>query len=548
MSVRIIFAEDIREGFRSPESSYKSLVNKIRKSFQDPNSKNYCGYWNSGRDKVRYLLLPKKLCRLLNEKLCNNNCNNGCAIVKRDESKYRDIVLNYELFFEKFFQFILYKFLELSPYLFPITQTKIFLKDSGFKIQSNVSIYLLLTYERKIKEACYTILHYPYMTLTKEAVFVSLSQVRHVSPEVVMNILTHPQYWTPCDDGIIKKRYSPYRVAQFKKKERFDTYENRVIKFILHYFLYLLKDALKSGTQSESRKKAKGFASWLEGFLRHTMWLKTGQEFPSNLYSQVLLKREGYRDLVWIYFLLQHTPLPAFLARDDSLLELKRMDRLWEYYCLVVILEGFKNMGYTFNYPVRFEEKDVKNEHYEHAKIELYPEGRSYRVTLTFQKEINLQGETKKGKLRPDFYLESYQGNDHYLLVLDAKFRLSCNLNPCELVKYLKIWGDEERGDNCLALTLRDERLDKNYIYRAVGYGDFASDYLYREPLCLESEGELPRRTTTESVEEINRKNLAIVLRDFLNLEIRNPDRGEEEERRPNKGWLGYVPLEIPKV
>ncbi|HID09160.1 TPA: DUF2357 domain-containing protein, partial [Candidatus Micrarchaeota archaeon] len=287
-----------------------------------------------------------------------------------------NIIRNYESFFEKFFQFILRKFWELSPYLFPITETRIPLKDSRPEIPPYISVSLLLACEGEIKEACCTILHSPYLTLSRETVFVPLSQARQVVPEVVTSILAHPQYFMEDPRGIFsnpdtQKRYSPYRVAQFRKKEGFNSYENRVVKFILHYFLYLLKQTSRTGASNsknleierptELRRKAEEFAGWLEDFLCRTMWLETGLEFPSNLYSQVLLKRAGYRDLVRIYFLLQHTPIPSFFARLSPALELKRMDRLWEYYVLAVILDTFVSKGYRFN-PVDFEEKEIIKE------------------------------------------------------------------------------------------------------------------------------------------------------------------------------------------
>jgi len=544
--IKVVFSEHLPESNETLPGDptcfpYREWVEEVGRKLEEPNKKNYCGYWDhkeNGRE-TRYLLISRKLCELLNKSLCYNNCYSNCPVTRGDDSVYGDIIRNYETFFEKFFQFILRKFWELSPYLFPITKTKISLKDSQLKIQPYISVFWLLACEREIKEACYTILHSPYMTLTRETVFVPLSQVRQVAPEVVTSILAHPQYLIEDPQGIFcnpdtKGRYSPYRVAQFRKKEGFDIYENRVIKFILYYFLYLLKqildtdcsNSIETKRQSDLRKKTEEFASWLDGFLRHTMWLETGLEFPLNLYSQVLLKRAGYRDLARIYFLLQHTPLPAFFARDDRFLELKRMDRLWEYYCLAVILDGFKNMGYNFNHPVWFEERENEDEYYEHAKIELYREGHSYRVTLTFQKEI------REGRLRPDFYLES----DRCRLVLDAKFRSSHNLHPCELFKYLRIWRYRELADNCLGLTLKDEALesDRNYVYRAIGYGHFASELLYRRPRC-----------ESASNEGDNEAYIKKVLKDFLDLDSGSA-RGEEE--CSNRGWLGYVPLEIPKV
>ncbi|HID09161.1 TPA: hypothetical protein EYP13_02940 [Candidatus Micrarchaeota archaeon] len=144
-------------------------------------------------------------------------------------------------------------------------------------------------------------------------------------------------------------------------------------------------------------------------------------------------------------------------------------------------------------------------------------------MILTFQKD-----DIQEGKLRPDFYLERKIGEETFKLVLDAKFKPSQNLHPCEVAKYVDPWekeGEEKGlGDNCLAVTLEDgERIS----YDIVTFG-------------FKKEREGIEHEYISDISERNKMVLGKVLDRFFLLERRGHHR--------NKGCLGYVPLEIPKV
>ena len=263
--IPIIFSEDIlrKEFGKEFSDEYVGMVKKIKECFKDPkNATNYCGYYQDN-NKQKYLLIPQKICKTLNQKICktlnrelcnsgdnNRVCDCNCPIKQADRTIYRDLVRtiyrdlvrNYESFFEAFLREVLQNFWKLSPYIFPVEQIKLYLKSSPIKTESDFKPFLLLTCAEEIKKACHAIMESPHMILSKENSLVPVSNIRQIYPEMLIKAVTKPQYLieTPYGQGMFhnastQKSYSFRFVTQTRKKEHFDTFENRTIKFNDYY-------------------------------------------------------------------------------------------------------------------------------------------------------------------------------------------------------------------------------------------------------------------------------------------------------------------------
>jgi len=477
----------------------------------------YCGYDDEGN-----LFIIKTLCRVINGEICRQfgyDCFAKCPVESKDET-YESfikckILKNYDRFFEGLFLYTVRKFTEIMLYFCSNSEKFLSIRVSSVGYNLAVNTIVLLALEQRIKEACQLVLFSPHRSLSQEIVWVPTHRVKYISHAVILNTLKRPH-----NLSMHPVQFPFKKVAQFRKIETVDNYENRVIKFILSYILDNLRkdfNRFKEVGPAIEVSRIRNFAGWIEDMLNSNFWIDVGIEPPYNVYSQVLLKKVGYRELVRIYYLLQRTVVPGFLsAVFDRVLRLKRMDRLWEYYCFTVILDSLRMMGYRIINAVRFEEVVHGEEAYEYAEIELDSSG---RLSLSFQKTLK----DKDRELRPDFILKI----DDKKLVLDAKFRVSKNLYPCELEKYLRKHGNqEELADSCLGLTIRDESWDRNWTYRAITYGSFSDDDLYNG-------GKVEDDDRLDS----NAENMSKVIERFL---INRTDEFRSK--------LGYVPLEIPMV
>jgi hypothetical protein len=147
----------------------------------------------------------------------------------------------------------------------------------------------------------------------------------------------------------------PQTAARESRFQTFDTHENRFIKFFLQELLWKIEaisTALNPDTFSYFNPDIgdclKSLENSIHHFLSHNMWQDVGtmQFVPVN--SQVLQKKEGYRQLFSLYSLLQLATRCDFLQTDfKNLLEIKDVPTLYEYWCFFQI----KSIIDTFSTP-----------------------------------------------------------------------------------------------------------------------------------------------------------------------------------------------------
>jgi uncharacterized protein len=151
------------------------------------------------------------------------------------------------------------------------------------------------------------------------------------------------------------KALYPQTAAKESRFQTFDTHENRFIKFFLQELLRKIEaiaTVLNPATSSYFNPDISDCLTFLKNsihhFLAHNMWQDVGimQFVPVN--SQVLQKKEGYRQLFSLYSLLQLATRCDFLQTDfKNLIEIKDVPTLYEYWCFFQI----KSIMDTFSTP-----------------------------------------------------------------------------------------------------------------------------------------------------------------------------------------------------
>lgn len=286
------------------------------------------------------------------------------------------------------------------------------------------------------QEALETILGNPHRLLSEEEDFVSLPRVREVDADVVLSILGHPEHWARYDgqglavaerlktpDGT---RYAPTKVWQRLKVHTFDTAENRFVKWFVRE-LDFWAEAVSRGERpwdkigddaQEEFIEAKGF---LELALHDPLFDEVGEMiyFPSS--SQVLLKRDGYRELLQLYRLFHLARHPFFQPLAEAI-DSRDVATLYEYWCFFELVHRLEEMWGKAKIELEVGETGELQwgvtAHFSDGRKLVYNEGfgrgrgRSYSVSL-----------------RPDFVL--YEDGKP-AVVFDAKFRFDPKSLPAE--------------------------------------------------------------------------------------------------------------------
>jgi len=191
-----------------------------------------------------------------------------------------------------------------------------------------------------IIQALQTVWNNPYRKLITEERCVLLNEATNINADTLIMMLHHPEYlhkgYSEKSLEYLAKKlkgYVPEKVFEQNVVETIDNPENRFIKRFMDIILYLC-DELKRLNLWEKAKSHQSNLEKLEEYVRYLqadpLFADVGEMaiFPAS--SQVLLKREGYRECLKIYRLLNIARVPIFNRLQD-VIDNRRIDILYEY-------------------------------------------------------------------------------------------------------------------------------------------------------------------------------------------------------------------------
>jgi len=287
--------------------------------------------------------------------------------------------------------------------------------------------HFLKNNQEQLQEALETILGNPHRLLSEEEDFVPLPRVREVSADVVLSILTHPEHWVRYDgqglavaqrlkapDGT---RYAPTKVWQRLKVQTFDTAENRFVKWFVRELAFWAEvisrwDRPWRSIGEEAREAFVGAKGLLELALHDPLFDEVGEMvyFPSS--SQVLLKRDGYRELLQLYRLFNLARRPFFGPLAEAI-DSRDVATLYEYWCFFELVRRFEGMWGK----ARIELEVGATGELQWGVTADFGDGRRLVFNEGFGRG---RGRSYSVPLRPDFVLRK---DGRSIVVLDAKFR-----------------------------------------------------------------------------------------------------------------------------
>ncbi len=320
------------------------------------------------------------------------------------------------------------------------------------------------------------ILANPHIKLYRQFCSCPIDAVTNSQPAMLINMFTAPERFARLksghpllNTGLGKKNgrnLYPTEAIEERKHFTVDTNENRFVKYFLQTVQRQLNELSKVLTPEKSylnpdiEYNIEMMARKIAALLADPLWYDVGNMTFIPVGSQVLQRREGYRQLFQLYSLLGLTSRCNFINKDDfqNILETKDTPTLFEYWSFFVIKEILDSLfKMTFcrsivaDTPLKQAVEPGLCIHYEGGILlrfnATYTGSKGWLPDDSFTTN-GLSG-SYSHSFRPDIVIEK----NHKLLIFDAKFKGERG----------GFYGANENGavDSC-----KNEDIDKMHCYR----------------------------------------------------------------------------------
>jgi hypothetical protein len=328
----------------------------------------------------------------------------------------------------------------------------------------------ILETRETILEGINTVLMNPHKDLTMEEDYVDLHEAETVDPDVCLSIFHNPHLLVKLKSRSIPlcsklNGYVPQKLLQFRNIETFNTPENRFVKHfikeLLHYIIQIEETyAEKLGENLKALRDLKenlGTALLTECFQAVDDF-----NFPSIPTSQVLLKKDGYREILQAYnkLLLSKSPIFIYLQEKINQRNIAEMYESWCFFELSKKLADFFDVEHRVNVETTLEGRLAQ------SKVKSIIGD----YELIYNKKFV---RSKKGSysisFKPDF---SLQKGEEILVAFDAKFRFDIK---------------DQELEHTSAEEAQEEAVQKNETERTAKISDIFKMHTYRDALSAKS-------------------------------------------------------------
>ena len=205
-------------------------------------------------------------------------------------------------------------------------------------------LHFLCQYAPALQTALAIVRTAPHRQLRDHPTFVSLAEATEADADVLISVMHAPDEWVRARGFPLAERlrgYAPARVWQRQPEETFDTPENRFVLVFLRDVL-TAADALPgqrwwSNVPADRQATVHQITSLLRQTMAQPMFDDVGtmEHFPSA--SQVLLRREGYRELLTLWQTFHHARRPLFETWRQAMdvRDIAKLYEMWVFFALV---------------------------------------------------------------------------------------------------------------------------------------------------------------------------------------------------------------------
>ena len=304
-----------------------------------------------------------------------------------------------------------------------------------------------------------------YSQLEENQEEVPLSLASNVGTNELLDMITNPEnlYKLNNDSPLLKDSiwqktdgWVPIQIEEKRYRDNVDTMENRFYKNFIESIDYLISNLLENVEEGYVKDKLLDYRTKTNYYLSQDYFKEIEMMSYAPLNSQILQKREGYRNILEYFLMLEFN----FRMKWDEVSEdirgfEKRLSNLYEIWCyfeLLKIIENLTdhkvNLEDVFNVNKENWTISLKQENESIQKFNYELDGKEFQIELMYNKIFsdNPIYKSYSVELHPDYTLKIKLDEETYFLHFDAKYKF-----------YLKNFTDNKIAKN--------EDIDKMHTY-----------------------------------------------------------------------------------
>ena len=333
-----------------------------------------------------------------------------------------------------------------------------------------------------------------YSRLEEYDEVVPTSFASNIGGDELINILNNPDKLQKTDSDIKLANYLngflPLEVDEISYKDSVDVAENRFLKYFLELIRDLIEKLLVNSKEGYIQDKLRFFDEEVIYYLSNKLFTDIGtlDYIPYN--SQVLQKKEGYRDIFQFFLMLEFSFKLSWDELNNQFKGFeKKLSELYEYWCYFKILKVLNELSIS---KVDFEDvfevnkdnwsMDIKRGVKSIKTFNLNLFDKEIRIEFFYNKTFSNNTKYKSYSLafRPDYSLLIHIDGKEYFIHFDAKYR-----SELEVINFYNKIGDKTFAQIENEVNSRDSNEEKNRIFKD---GDIYKMHTYKDSI-LKTEG-----------------------------------------------------------
>lgn len=295
--------------------------------------------------------------------------------------------------------------------------------------------HFLSSRAQALAQAIQIILSSPHRLLTTQREQIPIYRANRIEIDTIYAMLAHAEQLQRTNANLLIAQklngYAPLQIFQDTPIETLDTPENRFVKHFLNALFVWAERLLDHPLFRDRESNALRYVhSLLEMAKQNPLFDNVGEMtmFPST--STVLLKRDGYRELLQLYREFNLSRMPIWRAVQDAI-DARDIAKMYEYWCLFELAQKLEQVcgkrAFKFNFGTTGEVSEGKI-------VAEYADGSRLAYNRQFAQG---EGASYAVAVRPDFVFQDKHGQR---LIFDAKFSFdqSGNIEEDEIIRTAK--------------------------------------------------------------------------------------------------------------
>ena len=281
-----------------------------------------------------------------------------------------------------------------------------------------------------------------YSVLENTVEEVPTSFAENINPNDLIDVFSNSEnlHKTENKDSIWYNRtksYVPLRIKETKYVDNIDVPENRFYKDFLIFVENLISDLIEISPKGYVKDKLKQYKEEMSYYLSQRYFKDISRMDYAPLNSQVLQKKEGYRDILEYYLMFEfgfkmvwNEIFDEFKGYEKKLFDLYEF---WCYFELLDVLDELSENSFKFD-DIFQHEKDnkfnIKLKHNLSNSFHILMDDTDIKVSLSYNRTFNRYSKEFKSysiALRPDYTLIFDIDDESYVVHFDAKYKIDFN-------------------------------------------------------------------------------------------------------------------------